>query len=59
MPEKRLTNPDVEFSEAYLKQEAGEFYPVLSKLLGTVQTEEFGFKPEWRYYKDCYKAGLK
>lgn len=52
MEEKRLTDPDVEFSEAYLEQESGEFYPVLSELLQTVQSDAFGFNPEWRYYKD-------
>ena len=52
MEKKKLTDPDVEFSDAYLKQEAGDYYPVLSELLETIQSDDFGCDPEWRYYQD-------
>lgn len=52
MDGKKLTDPEVTFSNAYLKKESGEYYPVLSELLKTVQKNAFGFSPEWRYYKD-------
>ncbi len=47
-----LKDPDIYPSAEVLEKELGAYYPVLSKFMDAVISEEFGFNPEWRYYRD-------
>lgn len=52
MEEQILKNPDVEISAELLARELGKLYPVYREFIDTIESENFRFTPEWRYYKD-------
>lgn len=52
MEKQLLKDPEVVLSPQVLKKEFGAWYPVFEKFLSTIQSEEFSFSAEWRYYKD-------
>ena len=52
MEEQVLKDPDKGITEDLLESELGKLYPVFREFMDCIETEPFGFTPEWRYYKD-------
>lgn len=47
-----LIDPDREPTSAVLEEELGPRFRIYRKLVTTLESEEYGVLPEWRYYKD-------
>ncbi len=47
-----LTDPDREPTSAVLEEELGPRFRIYQKLVTTLESEEYGVLPGWRYYKD-------
>ena len=52
MEQKLLDDPGLEISDQTLAQHCAAYYPALKQLLDTVSSDDWGYTPEWRYYKD-------
>ena len=50
--EQLFKDPEIKVSPETLKSELGKRYPVFSEFLKQIESKEFGYQPEWRYYKD-------
>lgn len=47
-----LKDPEVFPSLEVLEKVLGKTYPVFEEFMKAAESEEFGLRPEWRYYKD-------
>ncbi|MBK1878772.1 DUF3788 family protein [Pelagicoccus mobilis] len=47
-----LIDPDVEPTSTVLEETLGPRFKVYQELVSTLESEEYGVLPEWRYYKD-------
>jgi hypothetical protein len=52
MERQLLTDPDAFPTAEVLEGELGRLYSVLKALMQTVESEDFGLTPEWRFYQD-------
>lgn len=47
-----LKDPDIFPTAEVLDKVLGNLYPVFREFMDTIESEDFGLSPEWRYYKD-------
>lgn len=52
MERQLLKDPDAFPTAEVLEAELGKLYAVLSALMQTIEAEDFGLEPEWRFYRD-------
>jgi hypothetical protein len=48
----QLKDPEVFPTPEVLEKVLGKIYPVLKEFLNTIESDNFNFTPEWRFYKD-------
>ena len=52
MENQRLTDPKISPSEDVFNNAFGQWYPVFREFISTIESDDYQFSTEWRFYKD-------